>query len=99
LKIKIELLIISNKGGFIIAKNKKQTSESVASLAAKTLTDDYSSQIAKKLAGSALSQKSTSKQTGSGMEDTASKVLKSSKYNDDTKTLAASILSQSNKKR
>ena len=82
-----------------MAKNKKQTSKNVASLAAKTLNDDNSSQIAKKLAGSALSQKSSSKQTGSEMEDAASKVLKSSKYNDDTKTLAASILSQSNKRR
>jgi hypothetical protein len=99
LKIKIELPIISNKGGFIMAVNKKQTSKSVASLAAKTLTDDNSSQIAKNLAGSALSQKSINRQTGSIMEDTASKVLKSNKYSDDTKTLAASTLSQSNKKR
>ncbi|WP_439185169.1 hypothetical protein [Carboxylicivirga taeanensis] len=82
-----------------MAKNQKQTSKNVASLAAKTLINDNSSQIAKKLAGSALSQKSTTKQTRSEMENTASKVLKSSKYNDDTKTLAASILSQSNKKR
>ncbi len=82
-----------------MVKNKKQTSSNVASLAAKTLNDNNSSQIAKKLAGSALSQKSTSKQPGSKMEDTASKVLKSKKYNDDTKTLAVSILSQSNKKR
>lgn len=42
-----------------MAKNKKQTSKSIASLAAKTLTDDNSSQIAKKLADSALSQKSS----------------------------------------
>ncbi len=82
-----------------MAINKKQTSKSVASLAAKTLTDDNSSQIAKILAGSALSQKSSGKQTGSVMEDAASKVLKSTKYSDDTKTLAASILSQSNKKK
>lgn len=82
-----------------MTENKKQTSSSVASLAAKTLSNDNSSQIAKELAGSALSQKGTSKQTGTEMEDKASKVLQSNKYNKDTKTLAASILSQSNQKR
>lgn len=82
-----------------MAPNKKQTSSKVATLASQTLADKNSSQIAKKLAGSALSQKSTSKQTGSDMEETASKVLQSEKYKDTTKTLAASILSQSNKKR
>jgi len=40
-----------------MVKNKKQTSSSVISFAAKTLTDNNSSQITKKLAGSALSQK------------------------------------------
>ena len=79
--------------------NNKKTSKTVASKASKVLTDPNSSKTAKKLAGSALAQKGTSKQTGADMEDLASKVLKSSKYSDDTKELAGSVLSQSNKKR
>lgn len=79
--------------------NKKQTSQSVASLASETLKDKNASQIAKQLAASALSQKGTPKQTGAAMEDIASKVLQSPKYSDDTKTLAASVLAQSNRGR
>jgi hypothetical protein len=80
-------------------ENKKTTSEKVASLAAQVLTDKNSSDIAKKLAGSALSQVTKGNETGSAMEDIAANVLKSNKYSDTTKSLAASILSQSNKKR
>jgi len=79
--------------------NRKKTSTKVASLAAQTLSNSNASATAKKLAGSALSQKSTSNQTGSAMEGLASRVVKSSKYGDVTKTLAASVLSQSNVKR
>ena len=79
--------------------NKKRTSKKIASLAAKILQDDNSSNIQKQLAASALAQSSTKKETGAEMEDIASRVLKSKKYNDDTKSLAASILSQSVKKR
>jgi cytochrome c551/c552 len=79
--------------------NRKDTSKKIASLAAKTLTDENSSAIAKRLAGSALSQSDKGKQTGPELEDIASKVLKSEKYSDDTKKLAGSILSQSNKER
>ena len=79
--------------------NKKRTSPSVASLAAQTLNNSNSSSTAKRLAGSALSQKSTGNQTGAEMEDFASRVMQSPKYNDGTKTLAASVLSQSNKSR
>lgn len=82
-----------------MSKNKKTTSDEIASLASKILTDKNSSQTAKSLAASALAQKDSNKQTGSDMEDKASKVLKSDKYNDDTKKLAASVLSQSNKER
>lgn len=73
----------------------KKTSKSVATLAAETLQDKSASQIAKQLAGSALSQYSTSNQTGSQLEEVASSVLKSPKYSEKTKTLAASVLSQS----
>jgi hypothetical protein len=79
--------------------NVKQTRKSIASKASKTLRSSTSSDIQKKLAGSALSQSSSNKQTSKAMETMASKVLKSSKYNSDTKELAGSVLAQSNKKR
>lgn len=79
--------------------NKKQSSSQMASLASSVLTSNGSSQIQKALAGSVLSQSSTSHQTGAEMESVASAVLQSEKYNDVTKSLAASVLSQSNKKR
>jgi hypothetical protein len=80
-------------------ENKKVTSDKIASLAAQVLADKNSSEIAKKLAGSALSQVNKGNETGSKMEDMASKVLKSEKYGAMAKALAASILSQANKKR
>lgn len=79
--------------------NKKQSSSTLASLASSILTDTDSSQIQKTLAGSVLSQASSSHQTGAEMEGIASAVMRSDKYNDTTKSLAASLLSQSNKKR
>lgn len=82
-----------------MSKNTKQTSEKLAEIAAKTLTDDNASAIAKTLAGSVLSQANTNNQTGKEMETKASEVLKSKKYNAKTKKLAASVLSQSNKER
>ncbi|MFB4251136.1 hypothetical protein [Pseudomonas idahonensis] len=80
-------------------KNTKQTSSQVASLASKVLRNDNSSAIQKELAGSAMSQASTSKQTSADMEAKAGRVLESEKYNATTKTLAASVLAQSNKER
>lgn len=79
--------------------NKKQSSKSVSSLAAKTLQSNNASATAKKLAGSVLSQAKSSNQTGANLEGLASSVLTSNKYSKDTKTLAGSVLSQSNKKR
>lgn len=52
--------------------NTKKTSAAVASQAAKILKDPNASAIEKSLAGSALSQTSTSNQTGAHMEDIAS---------------------------
>ena len=63
------------------------------------MTNPNSSEIAKKLAGSALSQKIKTHETNKEMETIASNVLKSEKYSDTTKELAASILSQSDKNR
>ena len=82
-----------------MATNRKGTSNKVASLAADTLFKPGSSQIARWLAGSALSQSNTNRQTGAEMEDLASKVLRSDRYSEKTKALAGSVLSQSNKKR
>lgn len=82
-----------------MSKNTKITSNKIASQAGKTLADDNASKIAKKLAASALSQKSDNKQTGAELETIASKILQSSKYSENTKELAASVLSQSNKSR
>jgi hypothetical protein len=82
-----------------MAVNRKDTSAEVASLAAHTIFKPGSSQIARKLAGSALSQSRTKRQTGAEMEDLASKVLRSDRYSEKTKALAGSVLSQSNKKR
>lgn len=79
--------------------NTKKTSAAVASQAAKTLKDPNASAIEKSLAGSALSQTSTSNQTGAHMEDIASQVLASHEYSEKTKTLAGSVLAQANKKR
>lgn len=79
--------------------NKKTTSNKIASLASQVLTDNNSSEIAKSLAGSALSQVNKGNQTGKELENLASQVLQSNKYSDTTKELAGSILSQSDKKR
>ncbi|MEZ9129448.1 hypothetical protein AB4145_23005 [Vibrio splendidus] len=79
--------------------NTKKTSKSVASKAAKALSDPNASKIQKSLAASAMAQASSSKQTGKDMETKASKVLQSDKYSDDTKEFAVSVLAQSNKKR
>ncbi len=82
-----------------MAENRKGTSGKMASLAAATLFKPGSSQIARKLAGSALSQSSTNHQTGARMEEIASKVLRSDHYSAKTKALAGSVLSQANKNR
>ncbi|MGI9274457.1 MAG: hypothetical protein ACR2PT_06315 [Endozoicomonas sp.] len=79
--------------------NKKQTSDSLATLASKVLKDPKSSATQKKLAGSAMAQSKSSKQTSSEMEQFASSVLQSEKYSDKTKSLAGTVLSQSNKDR
>jgi len=79
--------------------NKKVTSSKMASAAARILQDENSSNIAKQLAGSVLSQVNRQNETGKDMEAIASAVLRSEKYSDETKSLAASIVSQSDKAR
>lgn len=82
-----------------MTRNLKQTSSKIASLASETLANKQASQVAKSLAASALSQRSSTKQTGAEMEALASKVLRSEKYADATRELAATVLSQANKER
>lgn len=79
--------------------NRKETSGSIASKAGAVLANPRSSETAKSLAASALSQSGTGRQTGARMEDKASQVLSSGRYSATTKSLAGSVLSQSNKKR
>lgn len=82
-----------------MSKNTKQTSTRVGKLAAETLQDSRSSQVAKSLAASALSQRSGDRQTGSKMENVAARVLSSDRYAEGTKELAATVLAQANKQR
>ncbi len=77
-----------------MTKNKKASSSDIRSKAAKILKDPKTSQIQKKLAGSALSQSDPNKQTGSEMEEIAAQVLQGNRYSDTTKSLAGSVLSQ-----
>lgn len=82
-----------------MSTNPKQTSSRIATIASDVLHDPNASDISKRLAGSALAQRSTSRQTGAEMEEVAARVLNSDKYSAINKELAASILSQSNKER
>ncbi|HHF3211032.1 TPA: hypothetical protein ACPJ12_001622 [Vibrio diabolicus] len=79
--------------------NTNTTSKSVASKAARTLSEPNASKIQKSLATNAMAQASSSKQTYKDMETKASNVLQSNRYSDETKEFAASVLTQSNKKR
>jgi hypothetical protein len=89
--------ILFNFKNLFNMSNKKVSSNEMAKIAAQTLNDDNASKIAKKLAGSVLSQANPDHQTSKEMEKTASDVMKSEKYSDGTKSLAASVLSQANK--
>lgn len=82
-----------------MAKNDKDTSASIATLASETLRAPNASAIAKSLAGSALAQATTGKETGADMEGKASQALRNPRSSDTTKALAGSVVSQSNKKR
>ena len=82
-----------------MSKNTRQTSSRIGRLASKTLQSNSSSQVAKSLAASALSQLNGEKQTGAKMETTAARVLTGDRYAKETKELAASVLSQANKQR
>jgi hypothetical protein len=78
--------------------NNKKTTSRIASLASRVLTSSQSSETAKKLAGSTLSQVSKQKESSTLLDHLAAEVLKSQKYNEVTKELAGSVLSQAKKK-
>jgi endonuclease III len=82
-----------------MAKNVKQTSSRIATLASETLQNSQASQVAKSLAASALAQRNTDKQPSAKMEGMAAKVLSGEKYASVTKELAASVLAQANRQR
>ncbi|MGY2797013.1 hypothetical protein ACVWV0_001189 [Ewingella americana] len=82
-----------------MTRNEKQSSESVARLAAETLNNPKASSLEKSLAGSVLSQASSKNQTGAEMEAIASKALKSASSSEVAKTLAGSVIAQANKAR
>ena len=71
----------------------------MAAQAAAPLRDSGASAIAKRLAGSVLSQCQSANQTGKQMETIAAQVLRSPKYSDETKSLAASVVAQSSNDR
>jgi hypothetical protein len=82
-----------------MSKNTKQTSPSVASLAARTLQSPLASNVQRSLAGSALRQSGTSAQTGARTETKASNALDNPRSSATTRTLAGSVVSQANRKR
>ncbi|HBT96400.1 MAG TPA: hypothetical protein DEB25_01475 [Desulfobulbaceae bacterium] len=79
-------------------KNEK-TSAEVASLASETFRDSNASKIAKRLAGSALSQTGSSKTTSPAIAEAAGKALGNPRSSETTARLAGSVLTQKPKKR
>jgi len=78
--------------------NKKQTSNTKATLASNTLRNSGASSLQKSLAGSALAQSGTNKQTSKTIETKASAALRSAASSPVTKSLAGTVVSQSKKK-
>lgn len=82
-----------------MSKNTKQSSPTMATVAAKTLKKPSASQIQRRLAASVLAQAGTGNQTGSEMESVAARALQNPNSADLTQKLAASVLAQANKER
>lgn len=77
---------------------KKGTSQKIAKQAAKILDNPSSSTIAKRLAGSALTQsKAPKERTSKALASLASKVLDDKRFSDAAHTLAATVLAQRKK--
>lgn len=77
-----------------MAENSRQTSDKVASQAAKVLADENVSDVVKRLAASALAQSGSDKQTSATLEALASEVLRSPDSSEVAKSLAGSVMSQ-----
>ncbi|WP_071843322.1 hypothetical protein ACP3PD_17640 [Enterobacter ludwigii] len=80
-----------------MAKNPKQTSSKIASVAGQTLNDPNASKLQKRLAASALAQRAPSSHTSETMETVAAKALDNPRSSEKTKQLAATVLAQSTK--
>lgn len=80
-----------------MAKNPKQTSSKIASVAGQTLNDPNASKLQKRLAASALAQRVASSHTSETMETVAAKALDNPRSSEKTKQLAATVLAQSTK--
>jgi len=80
-----------------MAKNPKQTSSKVASVAGRTLNDSNASKLQKQLAASALAQRTASSHTSDKMETIAAKALDNPRSAELTKQLAATVLAQATK--
>ncbi|MEI7223687.1 hypothetical protein [Pectobacterium carotovorum] len=80
-----------------MAKNPKQTSSEIASIAGQTLNNSSASKLQKQLAASALSQRAASSHTSDKMETIAAKALDNPRSAELTKQLAATVLAQATK--
>lgn len=77
---------------------KKGTGGKIAKIAARVLDNPASSEAAKKVAASALTQsKAPSERTSARVATVASRILQDNRFSDDAQTLAASVLSQRKK--
>ncbi|MBA0205009.1 hypothetical protein ACRQTN_05220 [Pectobacterium brasiliense] len=80
-----------------MAKNPKQTSSKIASIAGQTLNNPSASKLQKQLAASALSQRAATSHTSDKMETIAAKALDNPRSAELTKQLAATVLAQATK--
>jgi hypothetical protein len=77
---------------------KKGTGSKIAKIASRVLDNPASSPLAKKVAGSALTQsKAPGERTSAPAAAAASKIMQDNRFGNDAKTLAASVLSQRKK--
>jgi hypothetical protein len=77
---------------------KKGTNSKIGKIASRVLDNPASSPLARKVAGSALTQsKNPSERTSAQAAAAASKIMQDGRYGSDAKTLAASVLAQRKK--
>jgi hypothetical protein len=77
---------------------KKGTSQNIAKIASRVLDNPATSEAAKKVAASALTQsKAPGERTSAKVATVAAKILDDGRFSNDAKKLAASVLSQRKK--